>query len=298
MANKKKHRRPTVPGPARPESSSRSAPASPTRSRSATGTSTRGTRPTVPVAPAEPGGPNRLARKEEARRQREALRRKQARRRYYRIGGVALVILVAVAAIATITVILQHNKKVSVQQALKEAGCGDVRTIPPYSKVNDDRAHIGAAGANGEVATAPPLSSYRTQPPTSGPHNPTPLDAGVYSSPPDVYSAIHALEHGAVIIWYSPSAPASLVSKVTSFYNEPSHSDHVIVAPYNYPDQGTAGQLPTGEQMVLVAWHHMMRCRSVNVDATKDFVDHYRTPTGQTAPAGYRGDAPEPGLAI
>src|SRR5213076_1716218 len=128
----------------------------------------------------------------------------------------------------------------------KAAQCGDVRTIPPYPKVSEDRAHIGAAGANGEVSTAPALSTYRTQPPTSGPHNPVPLDAGVYSSPPDVYSAIHALEHGAVIIWYSPSASSSLVSQLSSYYNEPSHSDHIIVAPYNYPDQGTAGQLPTG----------------------------------------------------
>jgi len=211
---------------------------------------------------------------------------------------VALAILVAVAAIATITVISQHNKKKNTAVALRAASCGPVQAIRPYSKVADDRAHIGAAGANGEVATAPPLSTYRTQPPTSGPHNPTPLDAGVYSSPPDVYSAIHALEHGAVIIWYSPSASSSLVSQLSSYYNEPSHSDHIIVAPYNYPDQGTAGQLPAGKQMVLVAWHHMMQCGKVSLDATTDFVAHYRTPTGQTAPSGYRGDAPEPGLAI
>jgi hypothetical protein len=250
------------------------------------------------VAPAEPGGPNRQARKEEARRQREALRRKQARRRYYRFGGVVLALLVTVAAIATITVISQHNKKESAQRARQLAACGPVQTIAPYSKISDDRAHIGAAGANGEVATAPPLSSYRTQPPTSGPHNPTPLDAGVYSSPPDVYSALHALEHGAVIIWYAPNAPSSLVSELSSHYNEPSNSDHIIVAPYNYPDQGTAGQLPTGKQMVLVAWHHMMQCGKVSLDATMDFVAHYRTPTGVPAPSGYRGDAPEPGLAI
>ena len=292
--NKKRNRRPTVPGPSRTAGSS--SPSSGTGSATRASAGPNG--PSVPVAPAQPGGPNRLARKEEARRQREALRRKQARRRYYRIGGVALAIVVALAAIATITVINNSNKKKNVQVAVTNAGCGPVQTIAPYPTASDDRAHIGAAGANGEVSTAPPLSSYRTQPPTSGPHNPVPLNAGVYSSPPDVYSAIHALEHGAVIIWYSPTAPSTLVSQLSSYYKEPSHSDHVIVAPYNYPTQGTAGQLPAGKQMVLVAWHHMRQCGKVSLDATKDFVDHYRTPTGQTAPSGYLGDAPEPGLAI
>ena len=80
-----------------------------------------------------------------------------------------------------------------------------------------------------------------------------------------------------------------------------SETDHVIVAEYNYPDQGTAGTLPSGKQMVLVAWHHMQVCGKVSLDAAKAFVSQYRTPTESTVPCsppGYKGDAPEACLTI
>src|SRR5436190_16197253 len=63
--------------------------------------------------------------------------------------------------------------------ALAAAGCGGVRTIAEYP--NDvDRSHIGGP----DVATPPPLLSYASVPPASGPHNPVPVPAGVYSDPP------------------------------------------------------------------------------------------------------------------
>ncbi len=170
------------------------------------------------------------------------------------------------------------------------AGCGSVQTISPYAGAND-RAHIGA-----QVASPPPLSSYQSTPPASGPHNQAPLNAGVYSSPPPVYQAIHALEHGAAIIWYDPAASSSDLDRVKSFFNDPAHQDHVIVAPYSYPDQGAAGRLPSGKQMVLVAWHHIRACTQVSLPVAFDFVAHYRFPP----PAGesYKGDAPEQGVPI
>jgi hypothetical protein len=50
--------------------------------------------------------------------------------------------------------------------------------------------------------------------------------------------------------------------------------------------------------MVVVAWHHLMACDSLSVDAAKVFVGQYRTPTGVQNPAGYKGDAPELGFQI
>ena len=100
MPNKKrKPKRPTVPGPTRPAGVPGAVTSDrPTRA-AAPGIATRDA-PKVAVPPAEPGGPNRPARKEEARRQREALRRKQARRRYYRIGVIAEGRLVAEGTLA------------------------------------------------------------------------------------------------------------------------------------------------------------------------------------------------------
>jgi hypothetical protein len=128
-------------------------------------------------------------------------------------------------------------------------GCGSVQVVPPYSPQNGDRAH---------VTELPNLSTYATRPPTSGPHFPRPLDAGVYTSPPNLGAAIHSLEHGAVIVWYDPSAGASpAVAQIAAFFAQPAETDHVIVAPFDYADQGDAGRLPAGQQMAVVAWHRL-----------------------------------------
>jgi hypothetical protein len=267
-------------------------PTSSNRPGGAVATSTSGRRrapvPTVKPAPSEPGGPNRLARKEEARRQREVIRRRMARRRFL---GRAGVVSLAVAVVAGVGVYLALKPNPA-----KQAGCGDVQTIQPYDPAAQDRGHISVAGT---IKEAPALSTYRSVPAVSGPHSTTPLDAGVYDSPPDIYKVIHSLEHGAVVIWYAPgSAGDPQLTSIRSFYSQTSNNDHVIVAPYSYPDQGTAGKLPAGKKMVSVAWHHMQSCPQLSLDAARSFVSGYRHPLGIVGPAGYKGDAPEAGAAI
>jgi hypothetical protein len=203
-------------------------------------------------------------------------------------------ILVAAAAI-TVGVALTRKNKAKI---LAAADCGLVQTIRPFSSA-DDRTHIGQGSS---FTTPPPLSRYPSQPPVSGPHLPPGqwVKSGVYSSPPDVYGTIHSLEHGAVVIWYSPTAPTSTVAGLTGFYQSASQAvqDHIIVAPYNYPDQGVSGKLPAGKQMVMVAWHRMQQCGKVSLDAAKLFAADFRTPTGVPSPNGYKGDAPEAGAGI
>jgi hypothetical protein len=275
---KKKKRRPT--SSSRPGGSGGVATSTSARRGSAV--------PTVKPAPSEPGGPNRLARKEEARRQREAIRRRMARRRFLRRGGI-VALAVAVVAGVGVYVALKPNPA-------KQAGCGDVRTIQPYDPAAQDRGHISVAGT---IKEAPDLSTYRSVPPVSGPHSPTPLGAGVYDSPPDIYQVIHSLEHGAVVIWYVPGSAADPeLASIRSFYSQTSNNDHVIVAPYSYPDQGAAGRLPAEMKMVSVAWHHLQSCPSLSLNAAKSFVSGYRHPLGVVSPAGYKGDAPEAGAAI
>ncbi len=204
--------------------------------------------------------------------------------------------MVVVGAIVYGTTRTKHGAALSAQERTlldqaasqaEAAGCAPVQTIPAYAGA-PDQAHIGT-----QVASPPPLSSYPSTPPASGPHNPSPQGAGVYSSPPPVYSTIHSLEHGAAIVWYDPSALGQELERIKSFFDDVANSDHMIVAPYNYPDQGAAGRLPAGKQMVLVAWHHLQSCARPSLAAAFDFVAHYRFPP----PAGesYKGDAPEQG---
>jgi hypothetical protein len=174
------------------------------------------------------------------------------------------------------------------------AGCTTVKTIAPYNPATDDRSHIGVTAS---VPTPPPLSKYRTSPPTSGPHNPTPQGAGVYETPPDIYKTIHSLEHAAVVVWYRPTATGGALTELKSFFQEnPQDITKVIIAPFNYPTQGAAGTLPAGKNMVLVAWHHMQSCDRVSLGAARSFIGGFRYNPGR--PGDYRGDAPEPTVTI
>jgi hypothetical protein len=253
---------------------------------------------------ADGAGLNRQARKEEARRQREAIRRKMARQRIMRR---VLIIGAAVLVLALIVFLFVRPSGLSAQEqqlledapaAAQAAGCGSIETVGPYNPSNLDRTHIGTDTA---VPTNPDLSTYPSQPPASGPHAGTPMPAGVYPTPPDVYRTIHSLEHGAVIIWYAPSAASDPeLAKIQDFFRESGEQDHVLVAPYNYPDQGEAGQLPQGKSMLVVAWHHTQACDQLSLPVAFAFAHDYKTPSSLTGsvPNNYKGDAPEPGLSI
>jgi hypothetical protein len=232
-------------------------------------------------------------RKEQARRERLELQRKVARaRRNRRIG---LVVLVAVAAGAA-AIYLTRPEPVSVtpgslfaaaEQARRQAGCGPVQTVGPFRPKGRDQAH---------QVSPEPLSSYPSTPPTSGPHNSIPLGAGIYDSPPPIDRLIHSLEHGAAVVWFSPDASGEELDRLREFYGRPTVGDRVIVAPYDYPDQGEAGTLPPGAQMALVAWHHLETCAGVSLPAAFDFTATYAAPPFGQRP--YLGDAPEAGGAI
>lgn len=183
--------------------------------------------------------------------------------------------------------------------ARRAAGCGTVQSTPNYQDdASLDQQHIGAGQT---VAAAPALSTYATIPPASGPHDPSPLAAGVYGSPPQLSRTLHALEHGGAIIWYAPGSGGAALDALLRFYGQrPSdvdvRQDRVIVAPYDYPDEGTAGQLPDGTSMALVSWHRLQTCTDVSLEAAFDFTSQYASPTYDGRP--YRGVAPEPGAQM
>jgi len=162
-----------------------------------------------------------------------------------------------------------------------------VETIAAYSPTKDNQTHH-------EDGAGPALDTYTTVPPVSGPHAGTTLPAGAYDSPPPIENVLHSMEHGAAVIWYSPTAPAEEVSALAAFVAE--NQEHTIMAPLDYPEEGDAGQLPEGTQMALAAWQRLQLCSALSQDAVLEFLRSYRSPT--LGGGAYLGEAPEPGFAI
>lgn len=234
-------------------------------------------------------------RKEQARHEREQLQRKMASSRRNRriVVGVALV-----AVIGLIAFLLTRPEPVSAdpqgllqeaEQAVAAAGCDEPTDVGPYQPEDKDQQHVEADGM-------PPLSSYPSTPPASGPHSEIPLPSGVYETAPPMDRLIHSLEHGSAVVWYAPGTTGPELEELKTFYEGADVGDRVIVAPYDYPDQGEAGALPAGIQMSLVSWHTSQQCAQVNVAAAFSFTSGYAAPPFGQLP--YLGSAPEAGAVF
>jgi hypothetical protein len=229
-----------------------------------------------------------------ALRERQARDREGAKRRRVRrlvAVGIALALLAALVVVDVYIHRLTGPERELLAQApaaSTAASCTPVQVTKTYPN-GLDRSHLGSAP---EVRLLPPLSTYPSNPPASGPHDGVPLDAGVYTSPPPIGKAIHSLEHAAAIVWYDPSlAPPQDIQRIGDFFRQKNERNHVIVAPYQYPDQGSAGVLPSGRGMALVAWHHIQYCNHASLPVAFAFVHSYRFNLYQQG--AYRGDAPE-----
>jgi uncharacterized protein DUF3105 len=173
-----------------------------------------------------------------------------------------------------------------------DGSCRPVQMVGPFDSEPGDRAHA-------EV----PLSRYPSVPPTSGPHDPVTVPAGSYAAPPPIRQVIHSLEHGAVVIWFEPSVASSeALQEIREFMGPsgPGQGLHVIIAPYDYPEEAEAGRLPSGVAMAMVAWHRLQLCTRLDTDAlavASGFVGNYRCYPGCDM-SEYTGDAPEAGVPI
>jgi hypothetical protein len=262
--------------------------------------------------------PTKAERKEQARLEREQIQRQMAARKRNRTIGIAAIV-VAALVVAGVIVMTQGGGAgpaagaddpdellERAAAATKASGCDAVKTIGFYDGVTDpnspdytDQAHIGQ---DERFPTAPPLSSYPSIPPTSGPHAaipPGPMPAGVYDESPDITRVLHSLEHGATVVWYNPDVSGPQLDRLKAFYGQKLSDaevgqDRVIVAPYDYPGEG--GQLPAGVSMALTAWHRLQNCAQVDLAVAFDFTSQFSAPPAFDR--DYAGEAPEAGGAL
>jgi hypothetical protein len=135
--------------------------------------------------------------------------------------------------------------------------CEAVQTTP-----DEGNAHIEA----GKTV------AYPTFPPSSGPHDPRPLQAGIYeqglsrrpSGAPasTIFRAVHSLEHGYVIVFVRDASDVEKLRQLAGVHK-------VIVTP--------APEL--GAKMALVAWRRVQLCDAIDVVAAQAFIQQYRERT-------------------
>src|SRR3954467_6961017 len=200
---------------------------------------------------------------EKERRRRERLEAEQAaarsasRKRTLQIAGGAALALIVIGVIAIVALAGGGgNDKVDTSNLAKDAtaaGC----TFKSYP--SEGRNHT-----TGKV-------KYKTNPPTSGNHNPTPAQDGIYApgNEPAPENWVHSLEHGRVLFQYKPGTPQSQVARFRKLAEEELNGAagyHVLMFRNNT-------NMPT--QFALVAWTKSLKCNELNAK-TEDVMRAFR----------------------
>jgi hypothetical protein len=114
-------------------------------------------------------------------------------------------------------------------------------------------------------------ANFKTNPPTSGAHNPNPAADGVYAAgnEPAIENWVHTLEHGRVLFQYRPGTSAPVVSQLQKLLDEDvkgsGNGYHSVLMQNN-------SKMPF--QVAAVAWRHSMGCREFtpkSIEALRTF---------------------------
>jgi hypothetical protein len=196
-------------------------------------------------------------------------------RRIQMVGGGVLVAAVIVVAI----VLLAGSGGDDSGPAAKTSGA----TIPaagPNAKPDKLPAAAKAAGcitktypSEGRNHTSSKVT-YKTNPPTSGNHNPTPADDGIYDTgnTPAKENFVHALEHGRIEIQYRKGTPQSTIDQLVTLFNEKvngAEGYHTLLFENNT-------NMPFA--VAATGWTQLLGCKTMNpkvFDAIRAFRSRY-----------------------
>ncbi len=188
----------------------------------------------------------KIKQKQLERRARQAQQERQRLLVYVGIG-----VLAALLIIGFVVFQLLPSQSATAGTNTKSASAGVCSNVE--SVADEGRNHL--------VAGQTPV--YTGNPPSSGTHNPIPLDAGIYDKPVDVTMQVHSEEHGYIIINYN-GVSQDVVQQLTNIVQ--SDPRKVILAPYpNMP-----------YKISLTAWDHQQTCTGVNAQAITSFIAEFR----------------------
>ena len=174
---------------------------------------------------------------------------------------------------------------IDVQSGFTHGYDGDCREGTPPPELQQGDLQKAAAAANCELKLNLPdegnnhitdenqIPNYKTNPPTSGNHNPEQLADGAYSEMPQDWYFVHSLEHGRIEIQYS---------------SDLSEEDQLALKGVFDEDPGGMLLFPNDDmpyEVAVTAWTQLMGCKTYEGDATLDAIRDFRDI--------YRGQGPE-----
>jgi hypothetical protein len=222
---------------------------------------------------------SRKEEKERLRAEREAAERAakasddRRRRLLAVVGGVVLVAAVAGILVLALgggdddpapgddngtTASLPAQKTDDLDAAAKAAGC-----------VVEEPKDEGNSHLENDEAT---FDDYKSNPPTSGTHRPTPAPDGYYlpGRSPDAENWVHQLEHGRVIFQYAPGTPENRRNQLETLMNE-----EVGDQPSGYKTSVLENNTDMPFAVAGVAWGAFIGCKQFN-DAAFDALRAFR----------------------
>ena len=225
---------------------------------------------------------SRKEEKERLRKEREERQQAQdskaaGKRRLQLVGGGVLGIVALGAVIAAVVSSSGGDDKSS-------AANGEdayAKAAIPARKISDFDEAVKASGCvykhyTSEGRTHLPSDTatnnkYKTNPPTSGDHRPTPAADGVYApaNTPDKESYVHTLEHGRIELQYAPTAPKLVKDQMNTLFNEKNkgvEGYHMVLFQNNT-------EMPY--EVAATAWTQLIGCKTVN-DKTWDAIRAFR----------------------
>ncbi|HET9120469.1 MAG TPA: DUF3105 domain-containing protein [Solirubrobacterales bacterium] len=252
---------------------------------------------------------SRKEEKERLRQQRLAAERAAASSGQRRLLlGYVVAGLLALAVVAGLVVVIVSGSSSSAEAStcenahIKNSG-GTFRgldpdcregTPPPTIKVADLQISAQKAGCelrldlpnegNTHVPNSTPVD-YKTTPPTSGNHNPVPIDDGAYrtpvtddtSQPTNIRNEVHSMEHGRIEIHYKPSLPENEQLALKGVFD--ADPNGMLL----YPDPN----MPY--DVAVTSWQNMAVCPNYN-EGVLDLIRNFRDT--------YRGNGPEQQIPI
>jgi hypothetical protein len=121
-----------------------------------------------------------------------------------------------------------------------------------------------------------PHDPYNSDPPTSGPHYPSPAETGFYEEAPADEYLVHNLEHGHIIIWYNCSDLSE--ADCTSLKNDiRAVMSRAGVSLITGTSKVNAVPRPTMESRIaLTSWGRLQRLDAFDADAILRFIKAFR----------------------